>query len=118
MPRLFDTGLWRTGIWDGSANVTSTAVAGGGSSAPPKDDWWRSPPGKKKRRKASTTDKGAPNEAPLSVSDDTQRAARLAEELEQARRRAVAASIAQAEVERQRLAALAAEDELVLLLAA
>lgn len=89
------------------------AFGGGDSTA--SDNWWRSPTGKKKRRKAQTTDTGAPIEAPLAVSDEAQR---RAEELDQAMRRDAAAAATIRELERQRLEALIAEDELVLLLAA
>ncbi|MEN6302262.1 MAG: hypothetical protein ABFD96_06015 [Armatimonadia bacterium] len=101
-------------VTDGGVVEPPPPVTGGGDSGT-KDDWWRSPPGKKKRRKAQTTDTGAPTEAPLSVSDA---ARREAEELNQAQGRAAAMAAAAAELERQRIAAIMADDELVLLLAA
>lgn len=76
MPRLFVTGLWATGLWDGKPSVPAAGGGGGGSAET--DRWWRSPPRKARKAKTTDTDTGAPIEAPLPVSDEAMRTAEAA----------------------------------------
>lgn len=115
-PRLWSTGLFDTGLWDGNPRATGSGGGPGGTSAHDPDRWWKSPA--KKRRKASDTDTGAPSEAPLSVSDAERRAA---EEAQAAALRLEAATITaavMAELAEQERQQMLDDDALTILLLA
>lgn len=116
MAGIFPTGLFDTGLWDGSRAATG---GGGGSAAASRtrdpDSWWKSPPVKKRRKAKTETQEEAPSAVPQTISE-ADRAALEALELAHRMQVALAATaFTEAALREQQLTQ---DIELILLLAA